>query len=88
MIQQSKWGGKRKGAGRPKAGKILAVERTKVIRVDNKLYELIRAGWIDHLIARYQDWSDELDSNPKHETSPRWERFKQFRDDVRNFPDS
>lgn len=85
MTHSSNWGGYRPGAGRPLKKGIPAKQRTKVIRVDLEMYALLKSGWIEHLISQYQDWCDELDSNSKHQTSPRWERFKQFRSQVQTF---
>jgi hypothetical protein len=74
---QPKRGGRRKGAGRKSEGR---PPKTMPRRVPTEWADKI--SQVDGLLAMIEDWRDRLVQTPGSDTSPRWERMREFLKEV------
>lgn len=74
---QPKRGGCREGAGRKSEGR---GPKTMPRRVPTEWSDKI--SQVDGLLAMVQDWRDRLSQTPNSDTSPRWERMREFLQEV------
>lgn len=84
MVQNSNWGGFRKGAGRPVSGSKKAVDNTKVARINLKHYARIKSGRYDELMQLLYDYKLDVIDNPKSQTSPRYQKLITLMSEVEN----
>lgn len=81
-LTMTKWGGKRKGAGRPVEGLSKAVEQTKVARINIKHHARIKSGRYDELMQLLYDYKLETIDNNKSKSSPRYQKLNEFLNEV------
>ena len=70
IMAQSGRGGRRHGAGRKKGPK------TKVVRVEEALWEKIKSGYFDEIETLANDYTWQAED--ASQTSPRWEKLREF----------
>lgn len=76
-----KWGGKRANAGRkPKMMK--APPKTKPCRVTHHQCEFIKSGKLNELQNLLYDWKQKMERESGSDTSPRWQRMREFMSEV------
>ena len=75
------WGGKRSNAGR-KPKLVKGTPRTKPCRITHHQCELIKSGRLEELENLLWHWHQKMKRETGVNTSPRWERMREFMGDV------
>ena len=73
----SNWGGKRANSGRKRKATRKKPE-TKIYRMLPADAEFVKSGKLKELKTLIWEWKWRMMEEPKTETSPRWEKFREF----------
>lgn len=77
------WGGKRANAGR-KPLKAKMPPKTKPCRVTYHQCEFVKSGKLTELQNLLWDWKQKMNREDGSDTSPRWQRMREFMSEVEN----
>lgn len=84
MSNDNGWGGKRARSGRKRQSEKLAIETTKVIRVNKKHYARIKSGRYDEIIHLLRETRETMEDSKQYRNSPRWSKLWVLMDEMEN----